>query len=111
LDDEPYSRLEYKLFSEGELEIYRYSNKSYVKDGPTKGPTMKLAIRHGQFYGLKITVPYPQALNPNKRFEISVITDRDEFLRFLKEEYYGFKPFKDHELIGQEDINKPIIQK
>jgi hypothetical protein len=105
------SRLEYKVYSEGEIEIYRYSNKSYVKDGPTKGPTIKLNVRHGQFYGLKITLPYPQALNPNKRFEIIAISDRDEFLRFLKEEYYGFTPYKNLEFIGQEDTNKQIIQK
>ena len=91
--------------------LYRYTYKCYVKDGPTKGPTIKLAIKHSQFYSLKITIPYSQALNPNKRFEINAISDKDEFLRFLKEEYYGFKPFKDHEYIGQEDIKNPIIRK
>jgi hypothetical protein len=102
----PNTRLEYKLFSEGKLKVYRYSERSYVRIGPSQ----QITVQHGQFYGFIIKIPHPQGLDPNKRYSLELISDYNEFDRFLKNDYYGFEPFKECEFIGEEDPKKPVIQ-
>jgi hypothetical protein len=101
----PSSRLEYKFFSEGFLLVERMPNKNKRQ----KQPSVSLDIIHGQFYGIRITIPYPQSVDPTKKFKVELISDSTDFAQFLKNEYYGFTPFKVKEFIGVEDRKKPTV--
>ena len=99
----PYSRMEYTLFSQGDLTVQRMNfNKKKA------GPTVTLSISHGQFYGLLITMPYPQGLDPNKKFAIEVFKDSTEFSTFMEKTYWGIEPLPGSEFKGQESFEKPI---
>lgn len=94
-------RLSYKIFSYGELYIERrYNNKI--------GPATKLLIQDGESYGISIGLPYPQALDPNKRFTLKLVGDIDGFKSFMFNNFYEFKPFTECDLIMQEDLYDPI---
>jgi len=97
------NRVVYKVFSEGPLIIKRF-------DGEKTGPKIDLWITHGKFYGVKIEIPYPHGLDPNKRFRMTIYADSAEFHDFLKDDFYSFKPFPKEDFYFEEDPNKPIIQ-
>ena len=98
-----HQRLTFKLYSEGLLHIKRLGGKK-------TGPSVELIILHGNDYGIRIEEPYPQGLNPNKRFSINAISDSEEVATFLEQEFYKWKPFKQDELFMQEDLGDIIIQ-
>jgi len=98
-----HQRLTYKMYSEGLLRIERVHEKK-------TGPNIEVLILHGNKYGIRILEPYPQGLDPNKRFTIEKITDNEKVERFLKNEFYKLKPFKQDEYYMQEDLEDVIIQ-
>jgi len=97
------NRLQYKIFSEGLLVVKRF-------DGRKTGPSLDLLIAHGKFYGIKIDIPYPHGLDPNKRFRMQAFSDSATFHKFLHEEFYSFKPYQKEDFYFEEDPNNPIIQ-
>ncbi len=99
-----HSRLKFKIFSDGILTCERRSQKK-------NGPKANLFIIHGKIYGINIGIPYPQALDPNKRFSIRVYSNRDDVDEFLKKNFYYFKPYKGKDLTLEEDIHNPICIK
>lgn len=96
-------RITYKLYSTGFLLIERKHKKKI-------GPGTQLIIESGKKYGVRIGEPYPQGLDPRKRFTIEGIYGKREVEMFLRDEFYGFKPFKDEEMFLEEDIENPIIR-
>lgn len=80
-----HSRLLLKIKDEGDFYFCRNNNRKI-------GPVIKVSICNGNTYGIRITVPYPQGLDPNKRFAMDVINS-DEVQSFIENEYNGFKPF------------------
>ncbi|MFC2102691.1 hypothetical protein ACFLS7_06825 [Bacteroidota bacterium] len=98
-----HQRLTYTMYSEGLLRIVRVHEKK-------TGPYVELLILHGNNYGIRILEPYPQGLDPNKRFSMDIITDNEKVAKFLKKEFYKLKPFKEDEFIMREDLKDPIIQ-
>lgn len=99
-----HSRLKFKIFSDGLLTCERRSEKN-------NGPKTILFITHGKIYGLKIGIPYPQALDPNKRFSLRAYNIRNEVDEFLTKDFYHFDPFKENDLELEEDIHHPICIK
>jgi hypothetical protein len=96
-------RLAYKIESEGILRIERIWKKK-------RGPTVEIIVEHGKQFGITIEEPFPQGLDPNKRFAIYSVSDSINFHRFLNESFNGFKPFKKCDLKMEEDRENPIIQ-
>lgn len=105
-----HQRLSYKLYSDG---YFIFSRKMKTKTGRWKnvlGPRIELNIKHGSFIGIRINEPYPQAIDPNKRFSLDVIIDSTQFENFMTKEYYGFKPFKGCDIKLEEDPKNRILQ-
>lgn len=85
------SRLEYKMFSEGEFEVFRkYRNKI--------GPVKKVLFQHGNKYAISIKMNDEQILDPNNRFSMTIYESEEDVKEFIKKEYNGFKPFKSLDL-------------
>ena len=97
------NRLQYKVYSEGTLNVKRF-------DGKKTGPSLDLLITHGKFYGIKIDISNPNSRDPEKRFRMQVFTESNEFHYFLHEDFYSFKPFKKEDLFFEEDTDNPLIQ-
>jgi hypothetical protein len=96
-------RMKFKIYSDGVLSCERRSGKNF-------GPKANLVIVHGKIYGISIDVPYPYALDPNKRFSLRTYNIRNEVDEFLKKRFYHFKTYnKDLDL--KEDIKNPICIK
>jgi len=98
-----HQRLSYKLYSEGLLRVKRISKKKI-------GPSTEFLVLHGNFFGINILEPYPQGLDPNKRFSLEVIADSSEFRNFLQNRFYELKPYEKDEFFMKEDLKDPIIQ-
>jgi hypothetical protein len=96
-------RLRYEMHSTGPVIIERRGRNAYKK-----GPTNEIFIEPGVTYGINIIEPYPQALDPNKRFSIETYTNKPYVQDFLDKKFYGFKPFKSMDLKLQENVAKPI---
>ena len=96
-------RLSYTIKAEGILRVQRKWRKKI-------GPTVEITVMHGKFFGIIIEESYPQALDPMKRFNLKAISDSAEFRKFLKEDFYGFEPFKNCDLKMMDDIEKPVIK-
>ena len=90
-----HQRMEYKIYTEGLLLIER-------RDGKKIGPSGELTILHGNKYGIRILEPYPQALDPNKRFAINIIIDHKRVLGFIEDEFIKLNPFKGDEFVLEE---------
>lgn len=99
-----FMRLQYKIFSEGQLIIERKS-KSYGKE-----PQVILNVEHGSVYGINIKVAHPQGFAADKIYSLELITEPTEVKNFIENEFYGFKPFKTSDLKLQEDLNDLLIQ-
>ena len=97
------NRILYKIYSEGILNIKRF-------DGKKTGPSLDILLTHGKFYGIKIDIPYPHGLDPNKRFRMQMVTDSVEFHQFLQKDFYSFKPFPKEDFIFEEDRKEPLIK-
>ena len=82
------SRATYRIFTEGEIEIYR-SSKEKV------GPIRSLQVYHGSNYGVSISIVNEQKLDPNERFQMIVNDDPVDVKDFIDKEYNGLKPYKD----------------
>jgi hypothetical protein len=100
-----HSRLKYILHSRGRLQIQRKSTHSY-KDGPT----INLVVEPGKSYGINILLMYPQALDPNKKFKYDIVVDSNELFQFLKNQFYGFKPFESDDFLFEEDGRNPLFK-
>jgi hypothetical protein len=100
------SRIQCKIFSEGNLHIYRNYNGRI-------GPSEDLVIKHSQIYGIRITVDQlnVQTWDPNKQYSLKIISDTIEISKFLKSEYYGFSPYKSLDYKMAENPNDLIIKK
>lgn len=96
-------RLRYIMHSNGPLIIERRGRNAYKR-----GPTTEIFIEPGVNYGINIIEPYPQALDPNKRFYIETYTNKPYVQDFLNKKFYGFKPFKNMDLELKENIKIPI---
>jgi len=97
-----HQRLSYKFFSEGFLIIDRkYKKKS--------GPNVSFAIEKGKSYGVRIEEPYPQALDPNKKYRLTSTTNIQDFNSFMENEFNKLKPYKEDDFILQEDPKNVII--
>jgi len=81
------SRLEYKMISEGEIDVFRKINNKI-------GPIEKLVVKQGNTYAISIKMVNEQKFDPCQRFSLVIMEDKDEVLGFLKKEYSGFTPFK-----------------
>ena len=79
------------MHSNGPLIIERRGRNAYKR-----GPTTEIFIEPGVNYGINIIEPYPQALDPNKRFYIETYTNKPYVQDFLNKKFYGFKPFKNY---------------
>jgi len=97
------NRILYKIYSEGILNIKRF-------DGKKTGPSLDILLTHGKFYGIKIDIPHPHGLDPNKRFRMQMVTDSAEFHQFLEKDFYSFKPFPKEDFIFEEDREEPMIK-
>lgn len=98
-------RATYKMFSEGIVILERIGVHAYKK-----GPKIGFTVEHGNYYGIRISEPYSQALDPNKRFTLEVISDSTDLQEFLKNEFYGFKSFKGCDIKLEERLKKPITK-
>jgi len=96
-------RLRYRMYSSGPLIIERRGIHAYKN-----GPIAELYIESGVNYGISISEPYPQALDPNKRFFIETYPNKPYVQDFLDKKFYGFKPFKDRDLDLNENTKNPI---
>jgi len=96
-------RLAYKIESEGILKVERKWKKKI-------GPSLEIIVEHGKQFGITIEEPYPQGLDPNKRFSISSVSDSVDFRKFMQDVFYGFKPFKECDITMEENRKDPIIQ-
>lgn len=99
-----YMRLQYKIFSEGELFIERKS-KSYGEE-----PKTIIFIENGKSYGINIIVAEPTRWSPANIFDMVTINDSVEMKNFLENVFFGFKPFKNNDLKLHEDLNDLLIQ-
>jgi hypothetical protein len=90
-----HSRLEYKIYSQGETEVCR-EVKNHV------GPTIKFHVQHGRTYGISIYIKNEQKLDPNNRFLLRLYEEQESFNEFFENEYKNFKPFKDLDLKKEE---------
>lgn len=98
-----HTRLTYKIYSTGLLIIER-------RKGGKVGPRTELLIENKHKYGVRIGLPFPQGLDPNKRFSIKGIDDNEEVDSFINNEFNGFKPFKKNDVTLSEDIGKQVIK-
>jgi hypothetical protein len=96
-------RLRYIMHSTGPLIIERKGRNAY-----RMGPRIELYVEPGVNYGINIKEPYPQAINPNKRFSIETFTNKPYLQFFLDHEFYGFKPFKDMDIEFKENVKHPV---
>jgi hypothetical protein len=99
-----FMRLQYKIFSEGQLIIERKS-KSYGKE-----PQVIVDVVHGNIYGINIKVANAQAYAADRIYSLQLIAEPTEVKNFIENEFYGFKPFKTSDLKLQEDLNDLLIQ-
>ncbi len=97
-----HKRLTYKIYSEGVLICERRHKRKI-------GPKTELLIENGHKYGIRIEEPYPQGIDPNKRFYLSSVTDSAAFKDFFENEFNGFKPFKINDIVLEENKSNPII--
>jgi len=97
-----HTRVCYKRFTTGDQIFERRGVNTYKN-----GPRTTIFIEAGKSYGIRIKEPYPQGLDPNRRFSIEVIKDSIEFNTFLKDEFYGFNPFKEDDI----KIEEPKVKK
>jgi hypothetical protein len=97
-------RLKFQIFSDGILTCERKTDKKF-------GPKTSLIIEHGKVYAINICEPYPQALDPNKRFSLTTYKTKEEVDEFLTNEFYHFKPFKEMDLNLKENVDNPICIK
>jgi len=102
---ENHMRATYKIFSEGYILLERSGIKTYGK-----GPMINFDIQHGDFYGIRISVLNPQGFTSSRRVSLTLIDDSTDFKAFLKNEFYGFQPFKQCDIKMIEDKQYPIIQ-
>jgi hypothetical protein len=98
------SRIQCKIYSEGNLHVYRNYNGRI-------GPSDDLVIKNGHFYGIRITVDQLniQTWDPNKQYSMKIINDTVELRKFVISEYYAFSPFKEVDYKMSEKRNEPII--
>lgn len=88
-----HTRLSYKVYSEG---IFTFERKGSKGSGDE--PVILLYMVRGNSYGIRIDIPYPWALKPNKRFSLTLIDDEIEINDFLKFEFNGFEPFRPNDI-------------
>ena len=96
-----HTRVVYNRYTKGYTILERRGVNSYKN-----GPRTEFIIEPNKSYGIRITEPYPQGLDPNKRFAITVIKDTTELSSFLKNEFYDFKPFKQDDIKIEESKHK-----
>ena len=90
-------RITYKIYSSGVMLIERRLKKKV-------GPTVEVLVENGKKYGIIISEPRSQGLDPNMKFSFKLIDTPSEFERFLQEDFNGFKPFKTEDIILTEKI-------
>lgn len=96
-------RLEYKIFSQGLIMIERVHSRKF-------GPRTEFNIDSGKSYGIRIKIQDISNRNPSLRFALETINNKNEVEIFLKDEFYGFKPFKTYDIKLLEDITNPIVK-
>ncbi len=104
-------RMTYKIYSQGVLTIERRGlSVDPSRHGNITGPRVELPIKNGVSYGVRIEVPNPQAMDPNKRFSLKSFNDDQQFKDFLENDFYSFEPFKGAVLNIAEDKQVPVIK-
>ena len=93
-------RITYRVYSSGMMIIERILKKK-------TGPTTEFLVELGNKYGLRISEPYPQALDPDKKFTFKLYETPAEFDKIFIEEFNGFKPFKSEDIHLREEIKFP----
>jgi len=73
-------RASIKLFSSGTVILER-------EPGKTSSPRLTLSIENGKCYGISIGHPFPYSPIRNKRFSLNVVTDRQDFLKYMDTEF------------------------
>ena len=95
-----HSRLAYKIYSEGKIEICRISNDR-------SGPSRTMNIRHGCKYAIAIGIKNEQITDPGQRFYMDVIEEQNAVQGFIEKYYLGFNPYKsdDHQIAERKQEN------
>lgn len=94
-----HSRLIYKMFTEGEISVCRYANGRKQLCG-------SLEIEHGKKYALRIELLNEQAIDPNKKFSLTFLSDQSSVIEFFNEEYRQMKPYKEDDYHFTERVEK-----
>jgi hypothetical protein len=97
-----HQRLALKIYSEGKANIYREFRKQ-------RGPELNFPILNGNFYGIRIEVPYPYAFDPQKKYLINVISDSTAVMNFINNEFFGFNPYPEDDIKIEEDKKNPYF--
>ena len=99
-----YTRMSYKIYSEGILKIERIYKNSI-------GPSITIYVQHNKNYGIYIPIVSEYAIDPKKKYAFNLYTQAGNFFTFLHDNYYGFGEFLTEEKMFIEDRNAPIIKK
>jgi hypothetical protein len=99
-----YTRMSYKIYSEGILKIERIYKNNF-------GPSITLYIQHNKNYGIYIPIVSEYATDPKKKFAFNLYAQAGNFFVFLHDDYYGFGEFLSEEKHFVEDRKDPIIKK
>jgi general stress protein 26 len=99
------ARLQYKIFSVGELVVER-RGKSYGTE-----PQITFNVQSGREYGIRVIINDPDALDVYRRYSIHLVEDPTKIKWFIENVFYGFKAFKTSDLKYQEDLDTPLIQR
>jgi hypothetical protein len=98
-----HTRFIYKLFTEGPIQIYR-------KSGSTIGPQSVIYAEHGKYYGIKVSVNTDISQNSANKFSMKVYDNKDDFDKFLSNEYFSLEPFVGFDFYFVEEKGDKLVK-
>ena len=96
------SRLKAIIYSEGLLQVERYSRKKH-------GPGALFLVEKGARYAMEIIINDQYGLDPNHRFHVKVYEDPINVNYFINSKYLSFEPDASRDIFVEENVEQPWI--